>query len=59
MDPGQRLLLMTSFEALEMAGYTEDGSTATKGARIATYFGSTTDDWRTVNDSMKLTPTMP
>lgn len=38
-DPGQRLLLITSFEALEMAGYTEDGSTATKGARIATYFG--------------------
>ena len=50
MDPLQRLLLMTSYEALEMAGYTQDGSLSTDSKRIATYMGQATDDWRCINE---------
>lgn len=52
MDPVQRMLLMTTYEALEMAGYSSanvaDGEQASP--RIATYFGQTVDDWKTIND---------
>ncbi|CAD6567566.1 MAG: hypothetical protein ASARMPREDX12_000532 [Alectoria sarmentosa] len=50
MDPLQRLLLMTSFEAMQMAGYAPDGSFSTNTKRIATYMAQTTDDWRTINE---------
>lgn len=50
MDPLQRLLLMTSYEALEMAGYTQDGSLSTESKRIATYMGQATDDWRSIDE---------
>ncbi|KAL8709008.1 MAG: hypothetical protein Q9220_006217 [cf. Caloplaca sp. 1 TL-2023] len=46
-DPGQRLLLMTTYEALEMAGYSPDAPTDRR--RIGTYFGQTIDDWREHN----------
>jgi acyl transferase domain-containing protein len=51
MDPIQRLLLMTSYEALEMAGYSQDSTLSTNSKRIATYFGQAADDWREVNAS--------
>ncbi|KAG6016599.1 Type I Iterative PKS [Claviceps pusilla] len=62
MDPVQRMLLMTTYEALEMAGYSPPGGSSNSGAagagsgsgrkppRIATYFGQTVDDWKTIND---------
>ncbi|KAG5936376.1 Type I Iterative PKS [Claviceps pazoutovae] len=64
MDPVQRMLLMTTYEALEMAGYSpprsrgDDDSNnctgryqqSTQQPRIATYFGQTVDDWKTIND---------
>ncbi len=50
MDPTQRLLLMASYEALEMAGYAPDGSVSTNAKRIATYIAQVTDDWRAVNE---------
>jgi acyl transferase domain-containing protein len=49
MDPIQRLLLMSSYEALEMAGYTQDGSLSTDSKRIATYFGQAADDHKEIN----------
>ncbi|KAL9060315.1 MAG: hypothetical protein Q9162_000719 [Coniocarpon cinnabarinum] len=48
MDPVQRMLLMTTYEALEMAGYGEKSQDP--APRIATYFGQTVDDWKTINE---------
>ena len=51
MDPVQRLLLITTYEALEMSGYNMNGSLSTDTKRIATYIGQATDDWRSNNES--------
>ena len=51
MDPLQRLLLMASYEAMEGAGYYQNGSLSTDSTRIATYFGQSGDDWRSINES--------
>ncbi len=48
MDPVQRMLLMTTYEALEMAGYSDNSEQAPP--RIATYFGQTVDDWKTIQE---------
>lgn len=48
-DPGQRLLLMVVYEALEKAGYSPNSTPSTDGSRIGTFFGQTTDDWREYN----------
>ena len=48
MDPVQRMLLMTTYESLEMAGYADDSEQAPP--RIATYFGQTIDDWKTIDE---------
>lgn len=46
MDPVQRLLLMCSYEALQLAGYSPDASPSTRRMRVATYFAQSGDDWR-------------
>ena len=51
MDPVQRLLLMVSYEAMEMAGYHRGGTPSTDPKRIATYMAQTTDDWREVTQT--------
>ncbi|GLI79954.1 type I iterative PKS [Penicillium ochrochloron] len=43
-DPTQRLLMMATYEALEMAGYSRDYD-----GKVGTFFGQTTDDWRESN----------
>lgn len=48
MDPVQRLLLTTSYEALEMAGYSPNASLSTNSNRIATYFGQAGEDWHEI-----------
>lgn len=48
MDPIQRLLLMTSYEALESAGYSKDATLATESNHIAIYFGQASEDWRDI-----------
>lgn len=53
-DPAQRLLLLTTYEALEMAGYTPDGSPSTASDRIGTFFGQTLDDYREASASQNV-----
>jgi len=45
MDPGQRQFLMCTYEALEMAGYSDGQSRLTDPNRIATFYGQGSDDW--------------
>lgn len=47
-DPLHRLLLTVSYEALETAGYSPDGTLATGSDRIGTFFGQASDDWRDI-----------
>ncbi|KAH8169841.1 starter unit:ACP transacylase in aflatoxin biosynthesis domain-containing protein [Sarocladium implicatum] len=47
-DPIHRLLLTTSWEALESAGYSPNGSLSTRSDRIASFFGQTSADWQDV-----------
>ncbi|KAI0206833.1 thiolase-like protein [Astrocystis sublimbata] len=46
VDPTHRLLLMTSLEALEKAGYNHDIRRSSQGKRTAVYFGQTSDVWQ-------------
>lgn len=50
MDPLQRLSLMCTYEALEMAGYSPDGTPSTQAARIATFFGQARDGYHVKTD---------
>ncbi|KAL8737909.1 MAG: hypothetical protein Q9181_001246 [Wetmoreana brouardii] len=53
-DPGQRLILLTTYEALEMAGYSPDSTPSNNRRRIGTFFGQTTDDWREHNNAQDI-----
>ncbi|KAK3369970.1 hypothetical protein B0H63DRAFT_564230 [Podospora didyma] len=53
-DPQQRLMLLTTYEALEMAGYTPNGTPSTDTRRIGSFIGQTSDDWREVNASQNV-----
>ncbi|OCK90224.1 polyketide synthase [Cenococcum geophilum 1.58] len=48
-DPAQRLALMTTYEALEMAGFVPDRTASSQRDRVGVFFGTTSDDWREVN----------
>ncbi|KAI1371583.1 hypothetical protein F4677DRAFT_464190 [Hypoxylon crocopeplum] len=48
-DPQQRLMLLTTYEALEMAGYRPNGTPSTNTRRIGSFIGQTSDDYREVN----------
>ncbi|KAL8701306.1 MAG: hypothetical protein Q9201_004977 [Fulgogasparrea decipioides] len=51
-DPTQRLILLSAYEALEMAGYSQEATLL--NGRIGTFFGQTTDDWREHNISQDI-----
>ncbi|KAF4635111.1 hypothetical protein G7Y89_g2999 [Cudoniella acicularis] len=53
-DPIHRILLMTTYEALEMSGYSPDRTPSTKRDRIGTFVGQASDDWREVNASQNI-----
>ncbi|CAF1473328.1 unnamed protein product [Adineta ricciae] len=53
-DPQQRLALITTYEALEMAGYVPNRTPSTNTHRIGTFFGQASDDWREVNASQNI-----
>ncbi|KAL9617637.1 MAG: hypothetical protein Q9160_007603, partial [Pyrenula sp. 1 TL-2023] len=48
-DPMQRLMLVTAYEAMEMAGIVPGRTPSTKRDRIGTFYGQTSDDWREIN----------
>lgn len=50
IDPLHRIFLMTTYEALQQAGYGGVGPDSMHKSRTCTFFGQTTDDWRTIND---------
>ncbi|KAG0645604.1 Polyketide synthase [Hyphodiscus hymeniophilus] len=52
MDPAQRLLLHTTYEALEDAGVTTNGSRSTDAKRVSTFIGIGGDDWREIHESL-------
>lgn len=45
MDPGHRQFLMSTYEALETAGYSDGHARATDPTRIAAFYGQVSDDW--------------
>ncbi|KAL8783229.1 MAG: hypothetical protein Q9213_004793 [Squamulea squamosa] len=53
-DPMQRLQLLTTYEALEMAGYGYDRTNTTNPTRVGTFFGQSCDDWRQTNASQEI-----
>ena len=48
-DPAQRLLIMSTYEALEMAGFVPNRTPSTQVDRVGVFMGTTSDDWREVN----------
>lgn len=50
MDPVQRLLLMTTYEALQMAGYSPDATASSLRAHMATFLGQSAEEWKAIND---------
>ncbi|TIC91079.1 Non-reducing polyketide synthase cla3 [Colletotrichum higginsianum] len=48
MDPAHRLFLMSTYEALEMAGYGRGRFASPHDTRIATFFGQASEDWRDI-----------
>ncbi|KAJ6784566.1 hypothetical protein PWT90_06486 [Aphanocladium album] len=53
-DPAHRLALVTAYEALEMAGFVADRTPSSQRHRVGVYYGSTSDDWREVNDAQNI-----
>ncbi|KAF2688360.1 conidial yellow pigment biosynthesis polyketide synthase [Lentithecium fluviatile CBS 122367] len=53
-DPAQRLALMTTYEALEMAGFVTDRTPSSQRDRVGVFFGTTSDDWREVNSGQNV-----
>ena len=53
-DPMHRLALVTSYEALEMAGFSPNRTPSTNLKRIGTFFGQASDDWRELNASQNI-----
>ncbi|KAL4798015.1 polyketide synthase [Aspergillus venezuelensis] len=53
-DPMGRLALVTAYEALEMSGFVPNRTPSSMLNRIGTFYGQTSDDWRTLNAAEKI-----
>jgi acyl transferase domain-containing protein len=53
-DPMHRLALVTAYEALEMSGFVLNSTPSTQAARVGTFYGQTSDDWREVNAAQEI-----
>lgn len=48
-EPGQRILLTTAYEALEMAGFVPNRTASTQLGRVGTFYGQTVDEYKEQN----------
>ncbi|KAL9594396.1 MAG: hypothetical protein Q9219_007055 [cf. Caloplaca sp. 3 TL-2023] len=53
-DPGQRLAITATYEAMEMAGMVRNRTPSTQQDRVGVFFGTTSDDWREVNSGQDI-----
>ncbi|KAK5993544.1 Non-reducing polyketide synthase PKS12 [Cladobotryum mycophilum] len=53
-DPAQRLMILTAYEALEMAGFVPNRTPSSRSDRVATFYGQASDDWRETNSSQDI-----
>ncbi|KAL9612230.1 MAG: hypothetical protein Q9167_003179, partial [Letrouitia subvulpina] len=53
-DPGQRLAITTTYEAMEMAGMVRNRTLSTQQDRVGVFFGTTSDDWRELNSGQDI-----
>lgn len=51
VDPAQRLVLMTAYEAMEYAGFVPDATPSSMSDRIGVFCGSTSNDWGETNSA--------
>ncbi|KAH8892730.1 non-reducing polyketide synthase [Thozetella sp. PMI_491] len=49
MDPGHRQFLMSTYEALEMAGYSDGKTRTTSPDKVGVFYGQSNDDWHMVS----------
>lgn len=53
-DPAQRLMILTAYEALEMAGFVPNRTPSSSQDRVGTFYGQASDDWRETNSSQDI-----
>ncbi|KAK2601858.1 hypothetical protein QQS21_004544 [Conoideocrella luteorostrata] len=53
-DPAHRLAILTTYEAMEMAGFVRNRTPSTQQDRVGVFFGTTSDDWREINASQNI-----
>nr|ALQ32764.1 putative polyketide synthase [Fusarium aywerte] len=54
VDPGQRLALMTAYEAIEQAGIVPDATPSTRPDRVGVFYGVTSNDWMETNSAQSI-----
>ena len=54
MDPAQRLVLMTAYEAIEQSGIVPDVTPSTRRDRVGVYYGVTSNDWMETNSAQNI-----
>jgi acyl transferase domain-containing protein len=55
-DPGQRLALVTAYEALEMSGFVPNRTPSTQLDRIGTFNGQVADEYKEQNLAQQIGP---
>ena len=54
IDPAQRLVLMTAYEAIEQAGIVPDATPSTRRDRVGVFYGVTSNDWMETNSAQNI-----
>ena len=54
MDPAQRLVLLTAYEAIEHAGIVPGSTPSTQRSRCGVFYGVTSNDWMETNSAQNI-----